>query len=139
MFGFFAKSIDNQTSVRYNNIMKHMFGTNIRFYRCGGEEMMLNNKIRISMLAILAIVLFTVFLLFVLPVGRVEASDEQQKTAADYVSYVVRSGDTLWDIADSHLSDRYPTHAEYINELMRVNGLKNSDIFEGELIVIPRD
>lgn len=139
MFGFFAKSIDNQTLVRYNSIIKHTFGTDIRYDICGGDEMMLTNKIRISMLLVLAAVLFTAFLLVVLPVGRVEASDEKQKTAADYVSYVVRSGDTLWDIADSHLSDRYPTHAEYIRELMRVNGLKNSDIFEGELIVIPKD
>ena len=101
--------------------------------------MMLTGKIRISMLMILAGVLFFAFLLFVLPVGRVEASDEQQKTAADYVSYVVQSGDTMWDIADSHLSDRYPTHSDYISELMRVNGLRTSDIYEGQLIVIPCD
>ena len=101
--------------------------------------MKLSGKIRISMLMIPAAILFLVFMLFVLPVGRVEASDEQQKTAADYVSYVVKSGDTMWDIAEDHLSDRYPTHSEYISELMRVNGLRSSDIYEGQLIVIPSD
>ncbi len=101
--------------------------------------MMFTGKIRISMLMIPAVVLFLILLLFVLPVGRVEASDEQQKTASDYVSYVVKSGDTMWDIAENHLSDRYPTHSEYISELMRVNGLRSSDIYEGQLIVIPCD
>ncbi len=59
------------------------------------------------------------------------------REAAEYTTYVVQTGDTLWGIADSRLNERYSTHSEYIWEVMRANGLTDSFIYDGELIIIP--
>ncbi len=97
--------------------------------------MFIMRRITVFVLLITIAAVFMFVLIF--PVHKMEASAGERKAASDYISYVVKSGDTLWDIADANLNDRYPTHADYIRELMRVNGMKSDRIFEGELIVIP--
>lgn len=54
-----------------------------------------------------------------------------------YVMYVVQAGDTLWDIADSRLSEAFPTCKAYAKEVMRANGMEDSRIFPGDLLMIP--
>ncbi len=101
------------------------------------EVMMMRTKSSLAVLLVLVVLAVTFMLVFVFPVHKVEATAGERRGAEDYVSYVVRSGDTLWDIADENLNDRYATHADYISEVMRVNGLHSDYIYEGELIVIP--
>ena len=55
-----------------------------------------------------------------------------------YTSYKVETGDSLWTIADSHYDLGYDNHAEYIDEVMSINHLKNADdIISGETLIIP--
>ena len=97
----------------------------------------MRTKSGILVFLVLMVIVATFMFVFIFPFNKVEASAGERRAPEDYVSYVVRSGDTLWDIASDHLCDRYPTHADYVSELMRVNGLKSDFIYEGQLIVIP--
>lgn len=54
-----------------------------------------------------------------------------------YESYVVESGDTLWSIADRFYESSFASREDYIREVMRVNELQSTHIYEGDLIAIP--
>lgn len=55
-----------------------------------------------------------------------------------YTSYKVETGDSLWTIADSNYDLGYDNHAEYINEVISINHLKDADdIISGETLIIP--
>lgn len=55
-----------------------------------------------------------------------------------YKSIVIESGDTLWNLAEEYgTSDHYGSHQEYINEVMRMNGLSDDRITAGQYIIIP--
>jgi hypothetical protein len=50
--------------------------------------------------------------------------------------YTVQSGDTLWNIAQSHMSSMDTRVA--VDELMRVNHISQANIYPGEYIVLPQ-
>lgn len=50
--------------------------------------------------------------------------------------YTVQSGDTLWNIAQSHMSSMDTRVA--VDELMRVNHINQAYIYPGENIVLPQ-
>ena len=62
-----------------------------------------------------------------------QTSDSQ----ISYESYVVESGDTLWGIADRFYESSFASREDYIREVMRVNELQSTHIYEGDLIAIP--
>lgn len=45
-------------------------------------------------------------------------------------------GDTLWEIAASHLPEGESVRS-YINKIKKMNNLKNSDIRAGQILVLP--
>lgn len=55
-----------------------------------------------------------------------------------YKSIIIETGDTLWDLAEEYgTSEYYGSHQEYINEVMRMNGLSDDRITAGQYIIIP--
>lgn len=52
--------------------------------------------------------------------------------------YVVRSGDTLWDIADE-FAPRGTDKREYIFNIKKDNALRTSDIYSGMVLEIVRE
>ncbi len=54
-----------------------------------------------------------------------------------YVTYVVQTNDTLWDLAQDHICDAFPTCDGYVQEVIRANKLKETGLYEGQLLLIP--
>ncbi len=52
-------------------------------------------------------------------------------------SRIVRSGDTLWDIAKLYKSDYYKTTAEYVEAIKKCNGITEDTIKAGTYLIIP--
>ena len=56
----------------------------------------------------------------------------------EYAEYRVKTGDTLWTIADEHMP-RGTDKRRYIFELKKHNGLKTSEIYPGMILEIVRE
>lgn len=54
-----------------------------------------------------------------------------------FTSYVIKRGDTLWDIADRYITPEYDNINEYIREITISNQMDSTDIYPGQLIIIP--
>ena len=47
-------------------------------------------------------------------------------------------GDSLWEVADAYYELGYDDHAEYIDEILFINHIKDADdITSGDTLVIP--
>ncbi len=55
-----------------------------------------------------------------------------------YTSIAIQKGDTLWSIAKEHMSPEHDRIEEYIKEVQRLNHLKDSSIYAGEYLTIPK-
>lgn len=68
---------------------------------------------------------------------KAQSSDEEIQYKY-YKSIVVESGDTLWNLAEEYgILEYYGSHQEYIDEVMRMNGLSDDKITAGQYIIIP--
>lgn len=65
------------------------------------------------------------------------ASAVETKLPNGYVSYVVRSGDSLWSIAQENIPVGREDVSDFIDELKHVNKLQSDYIYEGQLIAVP--
>lgn len=54
----------------------------------------------------------------------------------EYMSYTVRSSETVWDIAKeaNHKGDI----RDFVDEIISINNLKDSKIYPGQIIAIPK-
>lgn len=65
-------------------------------------------------------------------------SNDEEIQYKYYKSIVVESGDTLWNLAEEYgVLEHYGSHQEYIDEVMRMNGLSDDQITAGQYIIIP--
>ena len=53
-----------------------------------------------------------------------------------YESVEIRSGDTIWELADSYLAGSGLDKEEYVSEILRLNNIPNGEIREGDTIVM---
>ena len=58
------------------------------------------------------------------------------QTKTYYECVQVQKGDTLWEIAEEYKMDGTDTE-QMVDEIMAVNGLKNTNIRAGESIIVP--
>ncbi len=109
------------------------------------EEKIRRNKIRRTRELRRNVLIFTlvsVFLILILSVtvgsiiSKAQASD-QETYYKYYTSIEIQAGDTLWSLAEDHAENALMTRTEFLNEVSRTNHLLNSDIREGEYLVIP--
>ena len=86
------------------------------------------------------LVLITMICLTMFSGGILAYAKERESAQPTYYKYYtsirVESGDTLWDIADRYLCEQTGSHEEYIREVMKMNGMKNSDIRTGETLTV---
>lgn len=54
-----------------------------------------------------------------------------------YISIVIDTGDTLWSIANEHMDTDYYTYKTFIDELIKVNQIKDTKIYAGEELLVP--
>lgn len=71
----------------------------------------------------------------VLLIITVCAKNINDKQPVVYETIVIEQGDTLWDLAKEYYPDKEIRSAIY--EIRKVNDLKNSTIYEGQLIKVP--
>lgn len=67
------------------------------------------------------------------------AKDSEAPSLKYYTGVIVKSGDSLWDIADEYIDyDQYKDKTEYINEVCSINNLTDaSEIRAGQRLVVP--
>ena len=65
------------------------------------------------------------------------SADDQVRRYKYYTSITVEKGESLWSIADTYAGSEYGDLYEYIDEVMEINGLKNTEIKAGYHLCIP--
>lgn len=68
--------------------------------------------------------------------GKSKASDVQTSVKY-YTSIRIEQGDSLWNIACTHMGEEYDSVLEYIAEVRELNGLRSDDIHSGQYLTIP--
>lgn len=54
-----------------------------------------------------------------------------------YTSVEIKAGDTLWTIAEEHMSAEYNDINDYIKEIKKVNGIYSDTIHAGNYLIVP--
>lgn len=89
-------------------------------------------------LATLAVCLIALFILAFISDGTVSDAENNRKKVKLFTSIEVSYGDTLYDIASQYVDENYKNTSEYINEVVKINSLDNSDkIVAGQYIIVP--
>ena len=57
-----------------------------------------------------------------------KSSEESSTKVKYYTSIEIKKGDSLWKIAEEHITDEYDSIYEYVDELIRINHI---DIISG--------
>ena len=96
-----------------------------------GKKYHIKNRIRFItfitvMMLIVSFSLATVF----------ELADAHSEESPEYVSVYVKSGDTLWDLAQTYGSGNKDIR-ELIYDICSINNIKASDLRAGQTILIP--
>lgn len=53
-----------------------------------------------------------------------------------YKSIKIEKGDTLWDIANENLPEKYNSTEEYVKVIKEINGLSSDKVYSGENLMI---
>ncbi|WP_461812766.1 LysM peptidoglycan-binding domain-containing protein [Faecalimonas sp.] len=53
-----------------------------------------------------------------------------------YKSIEIKSGDTLWGIAQKYMTEEYDSPQEYIEEIKQINGLTSDNLQESKHILV---
>ena len=87
-------------------------------------------------LLIASIILFSILIGLVCFTFKSNAASERE-TYKYYTSYRVQPGDTLWSIAQDHMTIEYSDSTEYVREVKQINHMLEDDITIGDNLVIP--
>ena len=109
------------------------------------ERRIRNNKIRRrrEMRRNLLVTLLTIMLVISLSLiffgfGTKAQSSDAEISYKYYKSITVQDGDTLWSYAEQYGDDsHYDTHQDYIDEVIKMNALTDSEITSGQHIILP--
>ena len=85
-----------------------------------------------ALLRVVVLLTVAVAALFLLLAGQVDAGDRAVLTQ----EHVVRSGETLWEIAGSHTADGADVR-DTVDDIKAMNVLDGSTIFPGDRLIIP--
>ena len=103
--------------------------------RSGRTAGILSCKRTLVIVILAAIVFFFTTFFFV---KIISANATQLKTnARGFVSYEIKAGDTVWDIAKKYMSDDYSNVSELVKAIEKTNNIHNGKIYAGNYIVIP--
>ena len=98
------------------------------------RKMALRRRIRMLIVALILVVVG----ILIVPISRFRvAAGEKNHSRIEYRTYVVQRGDTLWGLADSYMGENFGNHQDYIEEVMRANGMDRAFVYAGQLLIIP--
>ncbi len=90
-------------------------------------------KVTIFSVAVLALAFGIIFF-----AGSTKSRSKAGNASEKYFTcYTIQAGDSLWSIAEDHMTEEYSSVNQYIDEVISINGLTSSDIVSGTSIVIP--
>ena len=61
---------------------------------------------------------------------------DHEESYVYYKSIKIEKGDTLWDIANENLPEKYSSTEQYVEVLKEINGLSSDEIYSGENLMI---
>ena len=97
---------------------------------------MMRRRIAMAM----AVTIFTLIVVLVcmkFTAKNTVAENTSRFTKKYYRSYMIESGDTLWTIADRECGTMWKSNWDYIDEVMRINGLHSDRIHAGNYLTLP--
>lgn len=108
------------------------------------QKLVRRNKRRYKFHAAMSAVFLAGFLMavgfcgFILSATNTNAEDPDTGSYTKmYKSVMVEQGDCLWDIADRYMSVGYDDKSEYIDEILRINQMNDTEIHYGDYLCIP--
>ena len=93
----------------------------------------INNRTRFTLFIVIAIILITTTKNLMLGLGTADSS-----TTREYIKVEVSSGDTLWSIADTYMSNSGDIR-KAVHELCIINDIDASELYAGMTISVPID
>ncbi|MBQ5951767.1 MAG: LysM peptidoglycan-binding domain-containing protein [Lachnospiraceae bacterium] len=69
-------------------------------------------------------------------IGVAAPSAEKASVHKYYTSITIQSGDSLWSIAQAQDPDRVVSTRDYVNEVMRINGMTDTNIRAGQKLTV---
>jgi hypothetical protein len=92
--------------------------------------------------AALAITLFACASIAILTLLLVSGTVKTKAASANpsykyYTSIQLEQGDTLWNIANTYMTDEYHNINEYIDEVCSINHISQEEIHAGQYLTIP--
>jgi cytochrome b len=110
----------------------------IRIYKNKLRRQRIVRRQKMALALIAAAIVFTVS--FLVSTLMLDAQDNTYTPEFKYYKEItVHAGDTMWDIANEHISyDHYKNVDAYISEVCSINNLSDGDdILAGESLIIP--
>lgn len=84
---------------------------------------------------IITIILFFVFISTNLLKTTVQGASN--KPVKSYITITVKANDNLWNISQLYMNDNYYDINNYIEEVMVINSLKDSQIYVNDKLTLP--
>ena len=91
----------------------------------------ITSRFRFTLFVVLTIILLTTVINFALGLNTAASL-----TIQEYIDLEIMSGDTLWSIAETYMSDDMDTRAA-VYELCNINGISASELYAGMTIQVP--
>jgi len=79
--------------------------------------------------------IFVILVTMIISYSALAAAVNGADTGDEYITVVVESGDTLWDLAKEYNSSG--DLRQYIREVEKINNLTDSLIYEGDILKMP--
>ncbi len=96
----------------------------------------LNNRLDKRRISFIGGVVVIALILVILGTSVASAKDIDNSKPKYYTSITIESGDTLWSIAEEYMYDEYDSVEEYVNELIKINGLTSDKLYAGNNLVV---
>lgn len=95
-------------------------------------------KLKKKLLTVIVVIILVFIMVFVFAGTKASADTNLRVNERKYfTSYVVESGDTLWDIAGKYMTREYRDRNEYIREVAVTNQMNSDELRPGQLLLLP--
>ena len=83
------------------------------------------------------LVLAAAFFLWLILTGFTGVSVTKDPVYRYYTAVTVRCNDTLWEIAQQHMTEEYSSVKAYMKDIMEVNNMKTDAVYYGQKLILP--